>query len=512
MEKPPQYRDDRMSLAGVFRGRADRYPENPPYNPPELYPEYRLGADADPSNFVYDGVRQLFLLLGYERNTYGTPAWNPLSWLVKPGDVVFIKPNMIAEKHLLRPDWDYVITHGSVIRAIVDYVFIALGGKGRIVIGDAPQTDSDFGAIVRLMGLDKLRDFYSRQAHFPIEIIDLRKEHTPLVDGILVDRIPLPGDPEGSVHVDLGGNSMFAGLDGRGKKYYGAYYDIGETNAHHHAGRHAYALSASPLRSDVFINVPKLKTHKKCGITVNLKSLVGINANKNLLPHYAIGSPAEGGDQFAVSSGLGRWENRIVLAAKKRMRRNGGLVTKLARRFKKSGYALFGSTEEVVRSGNWHGNDTVWRMCLDLNRILFFADRQGTMDRQLARKRYLSVVDGIIGMEGSGPVTGEAKHVGTLIGGSDPVVVDAVCAVLMGFSPFRIPLIAQAFQPHRFPLTAARLHDVEVVSNVDAWHKPLDRFDIHDTLAFKPHFGWADHVELTSDWIQQLTRQESPSA
>ncbi len=41
-------------------------------------------------------------------------------------------------------------------------------------------------------------------------------------------------------------------------------------------------MSKSPLVADVFINLPKLKTHKKCGLTVNLKSLVGINANKNL--------------------------------------------------------------------------------------------------------------------------------------------------------------------------------------------------------------------------------------
>ena len=41
-----------------------------------------------------------------------------------------------------------------------------------------------------------------------------------------------------------------------------------------------------------------------------------------------------------------------------------------ARQLKGVGYAIFGDTEEIVRSGNWHGNDTCWRMTLDLNRIL----------------------------------------------------------------------------------------------------------------------------------------------
>ena len=60
-------------------------------------------------------------------------------------------------------------------------------------------------------------------------------------------------------------------------------------------GTHEYLISRSAMDADVFINLPKLKTHKKVGVTLSLKNLVGINGDKNYLPHFCIGTPAEGG-------------------------------------------------------------------------------------------------------------------------------------------------------------------------------------------------------------------------
>jgi hypothetical protein len=75
-------------------------------------------------------------------------------------------------------------------------------------------------------------------------------------------------------------------------------YDIAETTAAHTNGNHRYRVSRTVIGADVFINLPKLKTHKKAGITCSLKNLVGINTYKNFLPHYTEGTPAMGGDQF----------------------------------------------------------------------------------------------------------------------------------------------------------------------------------------------------------------------
>ncbi|HWP58703.1 MAG TPA: DUF362 domain-containing protein [Candidatus Acidoferrales bacterium] len=55
-----------------------------------------------------------------------------------------------------------------------------------------------------------------------------------------------------------------------------------------------------------------------------------------------------------------------------------------------------------------------------------------------------AIVDGIVGMEGNGPIQGRAKHVGVLILGNDWVAVDATAARLMNVDPKKIPYLQSA--------------------------------------------------------------------
>lgn len=55
-----------------------------------------------------------------------------------------------------------------------------------------------------------------------------------------------------------------------------------------------------------------------------------------------------------------------------------------------------------------------------------------------------AIVDGIVGMEGNGPIQGMPKPCGVLILGDDPVAVDATGARVMGLLPEKIRYIAQA--------------------------------------------------------------------
>ncbi len=55
-----------------------------------------------------------------------------------------------------------------------------------------------------------------------------------------------------------------------------------------------------------------------------------------------------------------------------------------------------------------------------------------------------AIVDGIIGMEGNGPIQGSPKPSGVLILGDDPVAVDATCSRVMGLVPERINYLAKA--------------------------------------------------------------------
>jgi uncharacterized protein (DUF362 family) len=54
-----------------------------------------------------------------------------------------------------------------------------------------------------------------------------------------------------------------------------------------------------------------------------------------------------------------------------------------------------------------------------------------------------ALVDGIMGMEGNGPIQGTPKHAGVLVAGSDLPSVDATCCRIMGIDPAKVVYIAQ---------------------------------------------------------------------
>jgi uncharacterized protein (DUF362 family) len=66
------------------------------------------------------------------------------------------------------------------------------------------------------------------------------------------------------------------------------------------------------------------------------------------------------------------------------------------------------------------------------------------LDINAAVRPDFAIVDGIIGMEGNGPIQGTAKPAGVIVAGDDPVAVDATCARIMGLAPERINHIARA--------------------------------------------------------------------
>jgi uncharacterized protein (DUF362 family) len=59
-------------------------------------------------------------------------------------------------------------------------------------------------------------------------------------------------------------------------------------------------------------------------------------------------------------------------------------------------------------------------------------------DLHAAFPRQFAIVDGVVGMEGNGPIQGTPKHVGILVAGSDPVSVDATCCRIMQIDPYKI--------------------------------------------------------------------------
>ena len=198
------------------------------------------------------------------------------------------------------------------------------------------------------------------------------------------------GDPSGTVEVNLGKDSLLYGLEP--SRFRGVFDERDETIASHKGETQLYTYARSLYDADVYISIPKMKTHQKVGATLNLKGLVGSISNKNQLVHWQIGYPENHGDEYPSREA---WEA--------------------------------GQRAKVTHRGAWPGNDTIWRMVVDLYQGMLRKDR-----------RYFSVVDGIVAGEGQGPFCPTAKYANTLVVGENLVDVDCVTARYMGLDPKQI--------------------------------------------------------------------------
>jgi hypothetical protein len=61
-----------------------------------------------------------------------------------------------------------------------------------------------------------------------------------------------------------------------------------------------------------------------------------------------------------------------------------------------------------------------------------------TRARFNATAKTFAIVDGIVGMEGNGPIQGTPRAAGVVVAGASPVAVDATCCRIMGLDPARI--------------------------------------------------------------------------
>lgn len=417
---------------------------------------------------------------------------------INPGETIVIKPNLVKEFKENDPnEWESVITSKFLIRTVAEYVCARLNKSGRLIICDAPQTDSSFSAIAERLGLVVMKQELESVYGVPVEIIDLRDEEWVSKKGVILERKKLAGDPYGKIAFNLSEMSLFFNHKGE-NRFYGADYNYDEVNKHHRGSTQEYLICAAPILADVFINLPKLKTHKKTGVTLSLKNLVGINADKNWLPHHTFGSPSMGGDEFPDTTQKRKIESGFYKIIMKTALRLPVLGTRIAIIAKKIGKHIFGASTNTIRSGNWYGNDTTWRMVLDLNRCLLYGDAQGRLAKKVP-KRYYTVIDGVIGMDGAGPMQGNSKKCGIFISGTDPVPVDAVGAAVMGFDWRKIPVIREAFNASSHPISTCIPEEIRIQSN-DARLNGLSLIEMQNChhFNFEPHFGWKGHIELPS--------------
>jgi len=366
---------------------------------------------------VPSSVRDLFRFLGLD-------AANPLGRWIKPGMTVVVKPNWVKHEFGSTVGRNVLFTHSSIVRVLIDAALTALAGQGRVYVADAPLQGCDFARFRRQSGVAELEKDYARA---PVAFLDLRRQWAEIDDASSYVRgvHPLAGDPNGYSLVDLGARSRLVcfGVN--------AHFGITDYIARLNQSAHAYPVGNTVLGADVILNVPKLKTHMKTGMTGALKNFVGIIGSKDFLPHFRPGSPSVGGDEYPDKN----WLSHAASPVREMLQTRAPLwMWKLARAGAQAASA------SLIHGGGWYGNDTLWRTVHDLVNI---ARNYGVGGVPRSQPRtILTLVDAVVAGEDCGPLKPHPKPCGLLIWGEDPGIVDVACATMMGFDWRKIPLLS----------------------------------------------------------------------
>jgi hypothetical protein len=259
---------------------------------------------------------------------------------------------------------------------------------------------------------------------------------------------------------------------------------------HHNIDKHEYIIAAPVLDSDVIITLPKLKTHKKAGISISLKNVIGINCYKDCLPHYKKGSTEEGSDEYPYKNkikglldSLEEIEdtfNNILFSLLMKIPKK--IIYWLARAFSKDKYF----------EGSWWGNDTLWRTIIDLNNILFYWDGKTQHLNNKQQRKLLTIVDGVVSGEGDGPLASQPKLAGILMAGYNPMALDMVGTRLMDFDWRKIPTLSKGNQLFLSPLR----ENIKITCSNPQLNERILCDSTTNYFKFIPPSGWKNHIEL----------------
>ena len=415
-------------------------------------PSYPTGAESD--NPVAKALTRLADTLGWsdERSPFGK--------VVPKGARVLIKPNLVLHQNEGSSGLDCLVTHGSVIRATVEAVLRT--DAAEVLVGDAPIQGCDFDALVESMGLRAwAREQMARDPRFKGPQ-DFRRTTGVLVHGVRVAAENLQ-PMERFTLFDLGGESILEPISNGEDRFRVAWYDHRLLAKTHYPGVHQYLVAREVVEADVIFNLPKLKLHRKAGITCALKNLIGINGNKEYLPHHRLGGSEGGGDNYPGNSPVKRAleyvRDRQNITSSRAASQGLSLLAAVLARTSRSLGDRFGA------DGSWSGNDTVWRTCLDLNRILLYGRSDGTMSDEIQR-RVLHIADAVVAGQGNGPLAPDPLGLGLIVGGNNAAAVDWVGAHLLALDPEKVPLTRHAFDQFRWPITNSSSASVIVIGDL----------------------------------------------
>lgn len=417
--------------------------------------------------------------LGLDRN-------NPFSSYIKPGQTAVIKPNWVRDINPLGFNTDSLITHTSIIKYVIDFLAIAMEGRGKIIIGDAPLQNCNFQNLQKISNTQNvLKDFKQKYPDLDISVEDWRLTiiENSNSDDKEVQKNPKINGEEFSNYkiIDVGNKSFLEEVSKKAHNFRVTKYKPSLMKNHHSEGKHEYLIANRVFEADFFINIPKMKTHIKAGLTGALKNLVGINGHKEFLPHHIKGSPKEGGDNYRSSSWMKRryedlydyvWENINNFSVPKRkfLIRSLHLLLKLS--------DLLGG--DFINAGSWKGNDTIWRTTLDLNHIVYFYSEKPT--------KVLNIIDGVIAGEGEGPLEPTPKFAGVLLAGENPALLDATISRLLGYSIEEVKTAHNALKNTKSGFFVKDLSEIQI-NLLSNGQSPINLYDL-TSLCFKRPKHW----------------------
>jgi uncharacterized protein (DUF362 family) len=396
----------------------------------------------------------------------------PFGKVILPGARVLIKPNMVLHENddarfKNQAGLDSLVTHASLIRAAAEAALLT--DASEVLVGDAPIQGCDFEALMQATGLDKwAHELRTREPRFK-GVRDFRRTTCVIVHGVRVAAENLQSEDHFTLF-DLGRESLLEPISGDDHRFRVAWYDHRLMAKTHHPGKHQYLVAREVVDADVIINLPKLKTHKKAGVTCALKNLIGINGNKEYLPHHRLGGPKTGGDNYPDDGMVKRALEYVSDRQNVTTSYAGGMVWHLF-------FALLVRTsrargDRVGMDGSWSGNDTIWRTCLDLNRILLYgrADDttgEGKMSEGMQR-RVIHIADAIVAGQGNGPLAPEPLELGLMLGSNNAAAMDWIAAQVLAYDPAKISLVRHAFDSFHWPIANFSSADVRVVGDLGA--------------------------------------------
>ena len=351
------------------------------------------------------------------------------------GKRVLIKPNWVIHD---QKDEDSLClrTSDNFVLALVELLLESKPGS--IIIGDAPVQGCNWDKMISKEFIKTINEL-SVHHSIPIEIKDFRRvTFDPSQNNPELERHPLSD----YTIFDMGKDSYLEPISSNKNIFRVTSYDPDRLAESHTLGKHKYCVTKELFDADVVISLPKIKTHQKTGITGALKNIVGFNGDKDYLPHHRVGGTDIGGDCYPGKNIL----RRISEFALDNANRNQGKKIYWFWFWSALIFWKLSQPKNVHQmAAGWYGNDTTWRMVMDLNKIVIFGNKDGTISKEPQRILY-SLCDGIVGGQGDGPLNPNPLPLGVICFTNNSAMADICMAALMRFDIQKIPLLKSASQ------------------------------------------------------------------